>query len=184
MGRAGCVRCKDAGSLDSSAIGATEDAAACVHSAFQRPVLVLAEVPLARSFRCFKEDRELAQPLVAERFELRHRRTGMDARRALEECPIWKSMPRSRDPTVGEIGRAEVRAAGAVVRVTRGAAGAGRRASRPAWPQAGRFSSLTQLGTFWTISSASASSPVAHGASGRRRTDREPPSPRRTKGKS
>ena len=46
MGRAGCVRCKDAGSLDSSAIGATEDAAACVHSAFQRPVLVQLEVLL------------------------------------------------------------------------------------------------------------------------------------------
>src|SRR5205814_4823407 len=47
MGRAGCVRCKDAGSLDSSAIEATEDAAACVHSAFQRPVLIQSEV-LAR----------------------------------------------------------------------------------------------------------------------------------------
>ena len=44
MGRAGCVRCKDAGSLNSRAIEATEDAAACVHSAFQRPVLVLLEV--------------------------------------------------------------------------------------------------------------------------------------------
>src|SRR5262249_25801591 len=45
MGRAGCVRCKDAGSLDSRAIEATEDAAACVHSAFQRPVLVQLGVP-------------------------------------------------------------------------------------------------------------------------------------------
>jgi hypothetical protein len=43
MGRDGCVRCEDAGSADSPAIGATEDAAACVHSAFQRPVLVLLE---------------------------------------------------------------------------------------------------------------------------------------------
>ncbi len=43
-GRAGCVRCKDAGSLDSSAIEGTEDAAACVHSAFRRPVLLLVEV--------------------------------------------------------------------------------------------------------------------------------------------
>ena len=43
-GRDGCVRCKDAGSVDSSAIGATEDAAACVHSASRRPVLVLLEV--------------------------------------------------------------------------------------------------------------------------------------------
>src|SRR5258705_13528729 len=40
-GRDGCVRCKDAGSLDSSAIEATEDAAACVPSAFRRPVLIL-----------------------------------------------------------------------------------------------------------------------------------------------
>src|ERR1700740_2130869 len=42
-GRDGCVRCKDAGSVDSSAIDATEDAAACVHSAFRQPVLVLLE---------------------------------------------------------------------------------------------------------------------------------------------
>ena len=34
----------DTGSVDSSAIGATEDAAACVHSAFRQPVLVLLEV--------------------------------------------------------------------------------------------------------------------------------------------
>ena len=44
-----CVRCKDAGSVDSSAIDATEDAAARVHSAFRQPVLVLLEV-LSRAF--------------------------------------------------------------------------------------------------------------------------------------
>jgi hypothetical protein len=43
-GRDGCVRCKDAGSVDSGAIDATEDAAARVHGAFRRPVLVLLEV--------------------------------------------------------------------------------------------------------------------------------------------
>jgi len=43
-GRDGRVRCKDAWSVDSGAIGATEDAAACVHSAFRQPVLVLLEV--------------------------------------------------------------------------------------------------------------------------------------------
>jgi hypothetical protein len=39
-GRDGCVRRKDAGSLDSSAIEATEDAAVCVPSAFRLPVLI------------------------------------------------------------------------------------------------------------------------------------------------
>jgi hypothetical protein len=38
------VRCKDAGSLDSGAIEATEDAAGCVPSAFRRPVLTLLEL--------------------------------------------------------------------------------------------------------------------------------------------
>jgi hypothetical protein len=42
-GRDGRVRCKDAGSVDSSAIGATEDTAARVHSAFRQAVLVLLE---------------------------------------------------------------------------------------------------------------------------------------------
>ena len=41
MGRAGSVRCKDAGSGDSSVIAATEDAAACVRGASRQPVLVL-----------------------------------------------------------------------------------------------------------------------------------------------
>src|SRR5260221_13020182 len=45
MGRDGCVRCKDAGRVDSSAIDATEDAAARVPSAFQRPVLSVLVAP-------------------------------------------------------------------------------------------------------------------------------------------
>jgi hypothetical protein len=40
----GACDARTQGALDSSAIEATEDAAACVHSAFQRPVLVLLEV--------------------------------------------------------------------------------------------------------------------------------------------
>jgi hypothetical protein len=47
-GRDGCVRWKDAGSLDSSAIGATEDAPACVPSAFRQPVLILLELQSLR----------------------------------------------------------------------------------------------------------------------------------------
>ncbi len=39
------MRCKDAGSIDSGAIDATEDAAACAHSAFRQSVLVLSEIP-------------------------------------------------------------------------------------------------------------------------------------------
>src|SRR6478736_288243 len=121
MGRDGCVRCKDAGSLDSSAIEATEDAAACVHSAFQRPVLVLSEVPLARSFRCLKEDRKLSEPLLAERRERRHRGAGIDARRASEVSDLEgdAEIPRA---DIGQIRRTEVPTAGSVVRMTRGAA--------------------------------------------------------------
>ena len=48
------MRCKDAGSLDSSAIEATEDAAACVPSAFRRPVLILLELlkPVLIALEC------------------------------------------------------------------------------------------------------------------------------------
>src|SRR6266542_819599 len=80
--------------------------------------------PLLSSLRRFEERRERAQVLLAARVEMGHRRTGVDAARALEVADL------ELDPLVlgafaREVGRAELGAAGAEVRMAVQAAGLG-----------------------------------------------------------